>query len=128
MRRTSKRGRRGSIMRRWSASAPCPSRSTTTRTTTSGWPPASAISAAPAIAKVARRVTDAGAVAALAEVEGYQKLLDGKNDEAFALFAKAASMRPEALARAHLAPRQFDKAESVAKSGVDHKPNQFPPL
>jgi peroxiredoxin len=37
-------------------------------------------------------------------------------------------MRPEALARAHLAARNYGFAESMAKKAVDQNPDQVPPL
>ena len=37
-------------------------------------------------------------------------------------------MRPEALARAHLAARNYGFAESIARKAVDKNPNQVPPL
>jgi peroxiredoxin len=69
-----------------------------------------------------------GAAAALAELEGYQKLLDGDVGAAFDLFAKATGMRPEALARAHLKARNYGFAESVAKKAAADHPNEVPPL
>ena len=69
-----------------------------------------------------------GAAAALAELEGQQKLRDGDVGAAFDLFARATSMRPEALARAHLKARNYGFAESVAKKAVDGHPNEVPPL
>ena len=53
-------------------------------------------------AKLAEQVTALRALggmaaANLAELEGYQKLLDGDVGAAFDLFAKASGMRPEAL-------------------------------
>ncbi|MHC5537869.1 peroxiredoxin family protein, partial [Singulisphaera rosea] len=65
---------------------------------------------------------------ALAELEGYQELAKGNVDEAFRRFAKATSMRPEALARAHLAARNFGFAESFAKKAVENLENQIPPV
>lgn len=79
-------------------------------------------------AKPAKKITAPGAAVALAELEGHLKLIEGNTEAAFALFAKATAMRPEALARAHMAAKQFDKAETAAKSGVDRNPSQFPPL
>jgi peroxiredoxin/tetratricopeptide (TPR) repeat protein len=66
--------------------------------------------------------------AAIAELEGYQFLADGKIGLAFERFTRATSMRPEALARAHLAARNHGLAESVAESAVAKQPNQVPPL
>ncbi|WP_406700235.1 peroxiredoxin family protein [Singulisphaera sp. Ch08] len=65
---------------------------------------------------------------ALAELEGYQLLAKQDVGAAFDQFAKATSMRTEALARAHLTARNFGFAESVAKSAVEKQPNQVPPL
>ncbi|GAC1333592.1 MAG: hypothetical protein NVSMB14_00450 [Isosphaeraceae bacterium] len=64
---------------------------------------------------------------AIAELEGYQKLLDGDVGAAFDLFAKANEMRPEALARAHVKARNFGFAESVAKRASEGAPNQVEP-
>jgi peroxiredoxin len=66
--------------------------------------------------------------AALAELEGYQHLARGEVIPAFERFAKATAMRPEALARAHLAARNFGFAEGTARAAVDKQPNQVPPL
>jgi peroxiredoxin len=70
----------------------------------------------------------AGIQAALAELEGYQKLAAGDVGAAFDRFAKASNMRPEALPRAHLISRNYGFAESTAKSAVDRNENQVPPL
>ena len=66
--------------------------------------------------------------AAIAELEGYQHLAKGDVGPAFDRFAKATTMRPEALARAHLSARNFGLAESVAREAVAKNPDQFPPL
>jgi peroxiredoxin len=66
--------------------------------------------------------------AALAELEGHQLLAKGDVGPAFDRFAKASAMRPESLARAHLAARNYGFAESTAKAAVDKQPNQVPPL
>jgi peroxiredoxin len=66
--------------------------------------------------------------AALAELEGYQLLARGEFGPAFERFAKATDMCPEALARAHLAARNFGLAESTAREAVAKQPNQVPPL
>jgi peroxiredoxin len=74
---------------------------------------------------------DAGGVnpqSALAELEGYRHLARGEVGPAFEQFAKAPGMRAEALARAHLAARNFGFAESIARKAVDDNPNQVPPL
>lgn len=65
---------------------------------------------------------------ALAELEGYRHLARGEVGPAFEQFAKAPGMRAEALARAHLAARNFGFAESVARKAVADNPNQVPPL
>ena len=67
-------------------------------------------------------------VAALAELEGYQHLIKGEVGPAFDRFAKASSMRPESLARAHLKARNFGFAETHAATAVEKQPNQVPPL
>jgi peroxiredoxin/tetratricopeptide (TPR) repeat protein len=69
-----------------------------------------------------------GHQAALAELEGYRELLDGRTEAAFGHFARATGMRPEALARAHAAARHDELALSTAKSAVDRNPGQVPPL
>ena len=66
--------------------------------------------------------------AALAELEGVQALARGEVGPTFERFAKATAMRPEALARAHLAARNFGFAESIAREAVKKQPNQLPPL
>jgi peroxiredoxin len=66
--------------------------------------------------------------AALAELQGYELLARGDVGPAFESFAKASSMRPESLARAHLAARNYGFAESTARKAVDQNPNQVPPL
>jgi peroxiredoxin/tetratricopeptide (TPR) repeat protein len=73
------------------------------------------------------RSTNSAAATALAELEGYQ--LNTKGDYAAALerFSKATSMRPEALARAHLAAKNFGLAEAAAKKAVEGGPGQFLP-
>jgi peroxiredoxin len=66
--------------------------------------------------------------AGLAELEGYALLAKGDVAAAFDHFGKASSMRTEALARAHLAARNYGFAESVARQAVDRNPEQVPPL
>jgi peroxiredoxin/tetratricopeptide (TPR) repeat protein len=68
------------------------------------------------------------AKASLAELEGYSLLAQGTIGAAFDQFAKASSMRTEALARAHLAARNYGFAESVARRAVEQNPDQVPPL
>ncbi len=71
----------------------------------------------------------AGAKAALAELEGHQLLARGEIGPAFDQFAKATSMRPEALARAHLAARNlWVRREQRTRQAVDKNPNQVPAL
>ena len=60
--------------------------------------------------------------------KGSQLLARGDIGPAFEQFAKATSMRPEALARAHLAARNFGFAESTARQAVEKNPNQVPVL
>jgi peroxiredoxin len=83
---------------------------------------------AAAPAKKAAAGRGSAAEAALAELEGHQLLARGEVIAAFDRFGKATSMRPEALARAHLAARNFGFAEGTARSAVDKQPNQVPPL
>ncbi len=64
----------------------------------------------------------------LAELEGYQHLARGEFKTAFERFAKAPSMRPEALARARLVAKNPDVAEKVARDAVNAHPGQVPPL
>jgi peroxiredoxin len=68
------------------------------------------------------------AKAALAELEGLRHLARGEVGPAFDQFAKATAMRPEALARAHLAARNYGFAESTARKTVEQNANQLPPL
>jgi peroxiredoxin len=75
-----------------------------------------------------KKQTGREAISALAELEGYQLLARGEIGPAFDQFAKANSMRLEALARAHLAARNYGFAESTARKAVDQNPNQVPPL
>jgi peroxiredoxin len=65
---------------------------------------------------------------ALAELQGHEHLAKGDVGPAFESFAKATSMRPESLARAHLAARNYGFAESTARKAVDQNPGQLPPL
>ena len=66
--------------------------------------------------------------APLAELMGHHQLLAGEVAAAFDSFTRATRMRPEALARAHLAARNFGLAESVARQAVAKQPNQVAPL
>ncbi len=75
-----------------------------------------------------KKQSSSGAKAALAELEGLQLLARGEIGPAFDQFAKATSMRPEALARAHLAARNYGFAESTARQAVEKNPNQVPAL
>jgi peroxiredoxin len=65
---------------------------------------------------------------ALAELEGQRHLLQGEIGPAFEKFAQATSMRPEALARAHLTARNYGFAETTARQAVEKQENQLPPL
>ncbi len=64
----------------------------------------------------------------MAELEGYQKLLNDDVAGAFESFGKATRMRGESLARAHVAARNFGMAPSVARKAVEDDPNQVVPL
>jgi alkyl hydroperoxide reductase subunit AhpC len=75
-----------------------------------------------------QKMTGLDAKAPLAELEGLQLLARGEIGPAFDRLGSASSMRPEALARAHLAARNFGFAESTAKKAVAQNPNQVPPL
>jgi peroxiredoxin len=86
------------------------------------------VPAADAAAKKAQGPGGSAAQGQLAELEGYQLLARGDVIAAFDKFAKASAMRPEALARAHLAARNFGFAEGTARSAVAKQPNQVPPL
>lgn len=66
--------------------------------------------------------------AAIAELEGYQKLAVGEIKAAFERFGQAKSMRPEALALAHLKVRNYGLAEALAKEAVSKNPNQVAAL
>ena len=68
------------------------------------------------------------AAAPLAELEGHRAILRGDVAPAFDHFAKATRMRPEALARAHLAARNFGLAEAAARAAVSKQPGQVAPL
>ncbi len=75
-----------------------------------------------------RKSNASEARAPLAELEGYALLAQAKIGAAFDHFGKASGMRTEALARAHLAARNYGFAESVARRAVDQNPDQVPPL
>ena len=75
-----------------------------------------------------KKLTSPGAKSALAELAGLQLLSRSEIGPAFEQFAKATTMRPEALARAHLAARNYGFAESHARQAVAKNPNQVPPL
>ncbi len=75
-----------------------------------------------------RKLTIPAARPAQAELEGYELLARGEVGPAFERFAKAPAMRGEALARAHLAARNYGFAESVARKAVDQNPGQVPPM
>jgi peroxiredoxin len=71
-----------------------------------------------------KKLSGVGAKAALAELEGLQLLAQSDIGPAFDQFVKATSMRPESLARAHLAARNYGFAESTARQAVDKNTNQ----
>ena len=75
-----------------------------------------------------KKMSGSGAKTALAELEGLQLLARGDVGSAFEQFAKATSMRPESLARAHLVARNYGFAESTARQAVEKNPNQVPAL
>ena len=75
-----------------------------------------------------KKLSGGAAKAAIAELEGLQLLAKGEIGPAFEQFAKATSMRPEALARAHLAARNYGFAESTARQAALKNPNQVPAL
>ncbi len=75
-----------------------------------------------------RKLTSPGAKSALSELEGLRSLARGDVGPAFESFAKATSMRPESLARAHLKARNFGFAETTAAQAVAKNPNQVAPL
>ncbi len=83
---------------------------------------------APPTPPAQRRSTPPGLDAALAELEGLQ--LNAKGDFAAALekFKLASSMRPDSLARAHLAGKNLGLAEVAARKAVAQGPNQVLPL
>ncbi|WP_435010112.1 redoxin domain-containing protein [Tundrisphaera lichenicola] len=67
-------------------------------------------------------------VAALAELEGYQKYARGEALQALESFAKATRMNSSALVRLHLANRNFGLAEAAAKVASEKNANQFVPM
>ncbi len=75
-----------------------------------------------------KKLSSGDSKAALTELEGLRFLARGEIGPAFDQFAKATSMRPEALARAHLAARNYGFAETTARKAVDQNPNQVAPL
>jgi peroxiredoxin len=75
-----------------------------------------------------KKLKESSARTAQAELEGYQLLAQGEVGPAFEQFAKATTMRGEALARAHLTARNYGFAESVAKKAADQNPEQVPPM
>lgn len=68
------------------------------------------------------------AAAPLAELEARQALLRGDIAAACELLGKATQIRPEALARAQLAARNFGLAEAAARAAVAKQPGQVAPL
>jgi peroxiredoxin/tetratricopeptide (TPR) repeat protein len=77
---------------------------------------------------VLKKQTGGEAKGLLAELEGLELLSRGEISPAFDQFTKATSMRPEALARAHLTARNFGFAESTARQAVAKNRNQVPAL
>jgi peroxiredoxin len=75
-----------------------------------------------------KKISGANTKGALAELEGHELLARGEVGPAFEQFGKATLMRPEALARAHLAARNFGFAESTARKAVEQNSDQVPPL
>jgi peroxiredoxin len=75
-----------------------------------------------------KKQSSTGAKSALAELEGLQLLARDEIGPAFEQFAKATSMRPEALARAHLAARNYGFAASTVRQAAEKSPNQVPAL
>ncbi len=75
-----------------------------------------------------RKLTSPGAKSAFAELEGLHMLARGEIGPAFDSFAKATTMRPENLARAHLKARNFGFAEVKAREAVAKNPKQVAPL
>jgi peroxiredoxin len=74
-----------------------------------------------------KKFSSGDARTALAELEGLRHLARGEIAPAFDQFAKSTSMRPEALARAHLTARNFGIAETTARKAVAQNPNQVAP-
>ncbi len=64
----------------------------------------------------------------LEELSGYDAIDRNEVGEAFEHFKKARFMRPEVLARAYLATRNYGLAESAAKDAVAKNENQLSPL
>ena len=91
-------------------------------------PPAPVPAAAPAAPAPASSAPSGPNAPAIAELEGLQKLARGEALPALESFAKATRMGQDALARAHLAARNFGFAEAPARAGVERNPNQFVPL
>jgi peroxiredoxin len=77
---------------------------------------------------VLKKLTGTDAKPLLAELEGLDLLARGEISPAFDQFAKATSMRPNALARAHLAARNYGFAETNARKAAEKNPNQVPVL
>jgi peroxiredoxin len=70
----------------------------------------------------------AGVESALAELEGLALNANGDYTAALEKFGKATTMRPESLARAHLAAKNYGLAESSARKAVAQGANQVLPL
>ncbi len=88
-----------------------------------------AASSPPAGQAARTRQRGTGATAsALAELEGWRKLLTNDIGGAFEEFGHATAMRKDALARAHLKARNYGLAESTARRGASEAENQLAPL
>ncbi len=104
-----------------------------TKYTAASKPPANASGSTETSNRAKRQAEEAAALAtsfglALAELEGYEKQARGDFAGAIESFNKATSMRPDSLARVHLAGKNFGFAEAAAKRAVDLGPNQYLPL
>ncbi len=78
--------------------------------------------------EILKKMSTPSAKTLLAELEGWRLLAASNIGQAFEQFAKATSMRPESLARAHLAARNYGFAETYARQAVEKNPNQVAPL
>jgi peroxiredoxin len=75
-----------------------------------------------------KRIAGADTKGPLAELEGLELLARGEIGPAFERFARASGMGQEALARAHLAARNYGFAESTARKAVQQNAGQVPAL